>query len=125
MWEKDSKAKTWSVATLDEIIGKWKPERMMNFPKRKKKTFKLKYITTFSLILIGYHVQCSWISSRDRTPLRPYTLWGWYQVDSGVVLSRLCKGDGESKARSLRLSRQNIIKVVEVHLETTNGVFLV
>ena len=37
MREKDSKAKTWSVATLDEILGKWKPERIMNFPKRKKK----------------------------------------------------------------------------------------
>ena len=60
MWEKDSKAKTWSVATLDEIIGKWKAERMMNFPKRKNKLInKLKYTTTFPLILIGYHLLSS------------------------------------------------------------------
>ena len=43
----------------------------------------------------------------------------------GIVLSRLCKGDGEFKTCSLRLSWWKIIKVVEVHLEAANGVFLV
>ena len=42
-----------------------------------------------------------------------------------MVLGRLCKGDEKSKTCSFRLSWQKIIKVVEVHQEAANEVFLV
>ena len=42
-----------------------------------------------------------------------------------MVLGRLCKGDGKSKTCSFRLSWQKIVKVVEVHQEAANEVFLV
>ena len=47
--------------------------------------------------------------------VRPYTLWG-------VVLSRPCQGDAESKQCSLRSSWGKVIKVVEVYLEAGSGV---